>query len=381
ETGRLALEFEAGRDGLVHVLAAGALGLLTVHRAGDPACLAFRLTRGELIDDDGIVATPQLRLPPGGRYQLTLSGEWYADSAGVESRRPPWFPDSIDLSAGDEPDFVIEHPDAAIRLEELGPWAPSRVVRHEVVEATSRTRVDVAFVAEAQTYAAVAVKALERGYLVDAAEAVCVHRAMTCHGLGRDEAIELIEDHLADPGSADDPLRAIVLIRSAEWAGGDRLIRAAEFLAGVPTQDGVPLAWLTLWMAQQLHEEVPDVAATLARLSPGPSEALGIGLRAELALLMGPDPDPVIARQAETYLRVISQGGPGTLRRPGVPAWRRAIAVVVRSLGGQPEPPELQGAVRRLIALSAPTSGPGASATTPDGLRTLAWLTLRPAES
>lgn len=375
EAGRLALGFGAGRDGFVYVLAAGALGALTVHRAGGPSCLAFRVTRGELVDDDGVVATPPLRLEPGGRYQLTLSGEWYADSAAVESRRPAWFPDPVDLSAEDEPDFVIDHPDAAIRVEELGPPAPSRVVRHEVVEATSRTRVDVAFVAEARTYATVATAALERGFLRDAAEAVCVHRAMSGHDLGRDEAIELIEDYLADPGSLADPLRAIVLIRSAEWAGRERLARAAEFLAGVPTQDGVPLAWLTLWMAQQLHGEAPEVADTLSRLLPGPGETLGIGLRAELTLLVGPDPDPAIARRAATYLRVIAQGGPGTIRRPGVPAWRRAIAVVVRALGGEPgtgTPPEVQAAVRRLIALSA---------TAPDGLRTLAWLTLLPAEA
>lgn len=371
EAGRLALGFGAGREGFVHVLAAGALGVLTVHRAGAPSCLAFRLTRGELVDDDGLVATPPLRLAPGGRYQLTLSGEWYADSAAVESRRPAWFPDPIDLTAEDEPDFVIEQPDAAIRIEELGPATPSRVVRHEVVEATSRTRVDVAFVAEAQTYAVLATIALERGYLLDAAEAVCVHRAMSGHGAGRDESIELIEDYLADSGPAADPLRAIVLVRSAEWAGRDRLARAADFLAGVPMQDGVPLAWLTLWMAQQLHGEVPEVADTLARLLPGPGETLGIGLRAELALLVGPDPDPILARRAATYLRVIAQGGPGTMRRPGVPAWRRAIAVVVRALGGEPGP-DVQAAVRRLIAVSA---------TAPDGLRTLAWLTLLPAET
>lgn len=376
--GRIIVDAAAGPRGFLTVHAAGALAFLTFHRVTEPGCLALRLTRGELVVADGRLGTPELHLEPGARYQLTLSGDWYAGPGVVRQRYPAWFPEPVDLDAGDRGDWQIEHPDAGIEMHEVSPGrAPSTLVRAQVSDATGITRVDMAFADESGTYAAVAAAPARRGRILTAAEGLCVHRAYADQRLSAAEAAALIEDYLDEPPDAPGPLGVVLRARAHEAAGDDlasqhtAVRRAAAELAALPMGPGVPLAWLSVWAGARMLGDEPDPAVAARQLAvltrnPGPDPVTW----AEASLLLGLERDPALMQRASRELELLCNPGPGGLWPPA-PDSRRARAVAVQSLmrpAAEGSCPDLHLTVRRLVARAS---------VAPDGIEALAWLTLR----
>lgn len=372
--GRLVLAAAAGEDAHLWVHAAGALAFLVFHRRHDDTCLALRLTRGDLISEDGVLGTPPLVLGPGGRYHLTLSGEWYADAAAVRQRYPAWFPVRVDLDAADD-DLPVGHEDAAVVRADPDAGSPARLVRVEVSDAGGVTLIDLAYAAEQQTFAAAAEAVASTGEISDAAAGLCVHQAMTNHDLAQDTALQLIQSYLNAPADPAGPLRVALRTQLHIWTGAPELLEQAESdLRALPAGPGVPLAWLTLWAAQRLGEReptgIPEVAARLRGLVRQPS--IDPVTRAELSLMVAVR-DPAEQRRTSEAVReveLLCTGGPGELWPPRRDV-DRARAVVVRSLlppvvGA--EQPDLHETVRRLLARAG---------TGPAGREVLAWLTLR----
>lgn len=372
--GRLVLATAAAEDAFLWVHAAGALAFLVFMRRHGDMCLALRLTRGDLICEDGVLATPALVLGSGDRYQLTLSGEWYADAGAVRQRYPAWFPAQVDLDAADD-DVPVGHEDAAIVRRDADAGSPARLVRVEVSDAVGVTRVDLAYAAEEPTYAAVAEAVARVGHITGAAEGLCVHQAMINHDLAQDSALDLIRDYLSTPPDPPAPLRVALRTQLHIWTGEPRLLEEAETeLRALPAGPGVPLAWLTLWAAQRLGEReptgIPEVAARLRGLVGQPG--IDPVTRAELSLMVALR-DPAEQRRtaaAVQEVELLCAGGPGQLWPPR-PDVDRARAVVVRSLlppAAGVEQPDLHEAVRRLLARAG---------TGPEGREVLGWLTLR----
>lgn len=362
--GRLLLDLAAGPDGWLEVFAGGAVAYLTFHRLAPPRCLAFRLTRGDLVAGPGAVGTPELELAPGGRYQVVLSGEWYAGPAAVRQRLPAWFPDSLDHVAGDRADPLIEHPDVAVTVRGAEDDPDFDIV--DVAEPRGVTRLRVAYVDEERSYGRVIRHLVARGELLSAAEALLVLRGVADHEVGHDEAAGLIEAYLDRPRDASGPLRVIALLRAQEVLGEDLAGPAAEELLALSPGPGVPLAALHLLAASGEGIRIDDLVGRLAVLLSDP--ATDPVTLAALQILVSGGTDAVRARMARALREVELLCGtdPGELWPPRADA-DIARAVVVQSLlpNRAAEPPLAHRRVRRLIARAA---------TAPDGLETLAWL-------
>lgn len=371
--GRLLLDIAAGDDGWLDVFAGGAVAYLTFHRLASSRCLALRLIRGDLVTGPDGVGTPEVELAPGGRYQLVLSGEWYAGPAAVRQRFPAWFPDSLDHVAGDRVDPLIEHPDVAVTIRRSEGDPDFDLL--EVAEPRGVTHLRVAYVDEERSYGRVTRQLLARGELLSAAEALVVLRGVASHEVGRDEAAGLIESYLDRPRDPSGPLRVILLLRAQEVLGEDRAELAAEELLALPPGPGVPLATLHLLAAGRQRMERPGAA---------PSVAIDDVIGRLVHLLGDPATDPVTVAE----LRILVSGGTDAVRErmsralrevellcstepgelwPARPDADIARAVVVRSLLPSPttEHPVIHKRLRRLVARAA---------TAPDGMETLAWL-------
>ncbi|MDO5500258.1 MAG: hypothetical protein Q4F67_11345 [Propionibacteriaceae bacterium] len=371
---RLMLDVRPGPEGLLQVHAAGALAFLTFHRFGTPRCLALRLTRGDLIADEDGIGTPRLELAPGGRYQLVLSGEWYAEPQAVRQRYPVWFPDSLDRVAADRVDPLIDHPDTAVLIKGDHDDAPD-LERLEVADARGVTWLDVAYADEERTFARLARHLAAAGALSTAAEGLIVLRAMPGHHLAHDEAAGLIEAYLDRPGDDSSPLRALLLVRAREWLVGTGGLteRAAAELADLPPGPGVPLAWLHLWASGQLVGHEPEIAAVVDRLSGAMTDqSLDPVTLAELRLMVSGGAPELRARLARALREVdlmctLTHGELWPRRSDADLARAVVVHSLLRPAQGR-EMPDAHRCVRRLIA-RAPLA--------PDGLEALAWLTLR----
>lgn len=371
--GRLVLAAAAAEDSLLWVHAAGVLGFLTFHRRRDPACLALRVTRGDLVDDDDLLGTPELVLAPGGRYQLTLSGEWYADWGAVRQRYPTWFPGEVDLAHTD--DRPIGHEDAATIVHDPDPQAPARIVRVEVSDAVGVTRVEAAYAAEPESYAELGEILQDRDRIESAAAGLCLYQAMVNRDLPEQPTLAMIREFLDDSDGEPGPLRVALRTQLHAWTGELAQLRTAEHeLRLVQPGPGVPLAWLMVWAGQRLAEQQPsgiaEVVAKLRGLVGDPT--VDPVTRAELALLVAVR-DPVQRRRMADALREIElwcRGLPGQLWPPRSDLdWARAV--VVSSLLPPQEGVEqvdLHQPVRRLLARAHEHR---------NRVEVMAWLSLR----
>ncbi len=369
--GRLLLDAAAGADGLLEVFGAGAVAYLTYHRLTSPRCLSLRLTRGDLFAGRDGLGTPELELAPGGRYQVVLSGEWYAGPDRVRQRLPIWFPDSLDHPFADRADPLIEHPDVAVTVRAVT-GAPDLDVL-EIAEPRGVARLEVSYVDIHRACGRIARDLVDRGELTTAAEALIVLRGVADHTVGQDEAAGLVEAYLDRPGDAPGPLRVVLLLRARDLLGEHLAVRAAAELAALPPGPGVLLAGLHLFTA------APDAVDGLT------PESLAGRL---VGLLADPDTDPVTL----TELQLLLAGGseevgvrlvrarrevdllcatdPGELwpLRSDADA-ARALAVDALLPNPQGEPTVAYRRVRRLIARSP---------LEPDGLEAVAWLLTLP---
>lgn len=364
---RLLLDVAAGADGWLEVFAAGAVAYLSFHRLVTAHCLALRLTRGDLVTGPDGLGTPELQLPPGGRYQVALSGEWYPDPAAVRQRLPAWFPDSLDRDAGDRVDPLIGHPDVAVTVRQSADDPDLDLV--DVAEPRGVTRLGVAYVDEDRSYGRAARRLVARGELVTAAEALVLWRGLAGHHVGHEEAAGLIEAYLDRPSDAPGPLRVMLLLHAQELLGQDQAARAAAELRALPPGPGVPLAALHLLagMARETGADaIDDIVARLVGLLGDPAtDAVTL---AELQILVSGRTEAVRNRlaRARREVELLCATEPGELWPVRADA-QIARAVVVHSLLPHRETASslAHRRVRRLLARAT---------TAPDGMEALAWL-------
>ncbi|OYO08743.1 hypothetical protein CGZ94_19745 [Enemella evansiae] len=375
----LVLDAAAGKDALLTVYAAGALGLLGWHRLGTgpsgpsgpagPQTLGLRLGRGDLELVDGELRTPPLRLGPGKAYTLTLHGEWYADQTALAARLPQWFPPRLDLDVHADPDPLLEHPDAALEWSD-----PGRSLRTlSIAGPEGLIRLDVAFADEEPLLRGVVDAIRGQGRLADASQALVLQHAAHRQLLGADEAAQLLTEYAERTPDDPSPRRVLVWIRMHADGldlGEDLLQRAADELAGLSVGPGHGLATLHLWIRQRLTGQEPDPTGPLTAIAavaadPVTDPLLLLELGTVLPALPG---DPRRAR-AERLADLLTGTRPAE-PHPAYPDQELARLLAVRSLAQRPDTELL----RRLLARAADAADPLAATDA------LSWLALREVE-
>ncbi|WP_141211195.1 hypothetical protein [Enemella dayhoffiae] len=363
----LVLHAAPGRDALLLVTPAGPCTQLGWHRLAPSdgvECLGMRLSRGDLIRAGDELRTPPLRLGPGEAYTLILHGDWYASSFELQQRQPDWFPPLLDLTAADD-ELELNDPDVALSWDsEDGPLRELTVAAAEGV-----TRLSVAFADEEAAYGRLVGAIQRRGLIAHAAEALALQRAELLQLISTDETTALLAEYAERTPDPADTRQVLVWLRMAATTGEAALVeRAAAVLAELPVQPGYALAWLNLWVQQQLLGIEPSLGEAQRRIAewlaqPGQDPLI---IR-ELAQLLGPQQQrqPTIRRGSRVADLLC-------LLRPAE-AWpayadeRLAQLVSIRALAEH----EHTALLNRLLARAEASPGPL------DSAAVLGWLALR----